>query len=802
MDVTSLILVNSEFRKLFSNKIFIICLVLFFFINSVGLYFSAVSDREIKYELSLREDFKEKLSYYLNVDRDVAIAELSNIKQAYQIAANIQSASSESVDSSYVADLIIQYRSDNPNAYMYAQKLIKEGFSAKDIYVAELLLNRFSYIEEYETFINDMQSRRDLQLQFSIFSKQGTFAYKNIEKTPTDFEHLKGIEIIPGFDLGFNLSTSFQLTDYLLIVLVLLICFTLFSLEREKGLTVLIKSTLKGRQHTVIAKLFILVLVVTGITLTFYTANLITSETSFGLGDLNRSIQSIPKFINCTLKCTVLEYLIIWFLQKTVTLCVIALIFAFLFTIIKSNSFIYLIIASFLSVEFYLYHFIDSMSPVNHLKYVNIFYFLSGNELLGNYINLNFFSQPLNVIWTYLFVVGCCTLIFPLLCSVAFSKREQFAGKDISGYISEKIRTKTHIFIGNTSVFRGECYKHYVNSKVLIILIFAVIFAWTSFNEDIDIVYSNGAEVAYATYLNKLEGELTPEKEQFLLEEQNYFDKLDSEKEGIESDSSLSESEKAMRITAINNIIDTRGKGFEKVMQQYDMIKYTSQKINIAPCFINYTLGKLLMMNSSREWTSFSIFMVLIVCSLSGVFAYEHKNKMQRLIRATRKGKGKLVAAKFSVSLLTCFILYTLIYLPFMINYVNTFGTSIFSNPLVFLEGFERLESDISIVVAIVLESFVRLFVSLAVVMLILFLSDKLKSTITAMIVSTSVTLVPCVLIYFYPDLRLFSLLVNNKIWIMILLIVLSIILAGVLAMLTYKSFIEKHKGDTRWNLK
>ena len=107
-------------------------------------------------------------------------------------------------------------------------------------------------------------------------------------------------------------------------------------------------------------------------------------------------------------------------------------------------------------------------------------------------------------------------------------------------------------------------------------------------------------------------------------------------------------------------------------------------------------------------------------------------------------------------------------------------------------EGFERLESSITIMQAILLEGLLHITISLAAAGVILLLSNKLKNTVTTMIVSTAVTLIPCVLIYFNRDLRIFSLLMNNKLWVMALLIGVSTILAVIFAGFTYKNFTGK----------
>lgn len=785
-------LISSEFRKLFSNRLFIICLVLFLIVNAVGFYFLTTSDETYKYELSLSDSYNEKLSYYLKMDRDEVISELTNMKEAYQIASNIQSASSEKSDTAYVTAIIERYRTENPKVYVMAEKIIEDGFTSDEVYVNELLCKKFSYINEYKLFISEMQSRTDSQLQFSVFSKQNTFAYNNIEKTPQDFAHLNDVEITPGYDLGLVLSTGFQLTDYLILILVLLVCVALFSLEREKGLTILIKSTYKGRQHTVFSKLVVTLLVVSGMTLIFCISTLLVGEIAFGLGDLNRSIQSVPEFMNCTIECSVLDYLVIWLVQKMLTFCAVALISALLFIFIKSTNLTYIVIAILFSAEFCLYNFTASASPLNHLKYINLFYYLNGNELLGNYLNLDFFTKPVNTLSIYfVFLLFCIIVIFPL-CVVSFSWKKRFSEKGVLANISEKIRSKLHIFSGSASIFKGECYKHYVSSKVLLVIAFVVVFSFSVLTDNVNIVYQSGEDVAYATYLNQLEGELTSDKEKFIEDEQKYIDKINADKAAIELSITLTEDEKSAQLTAINNILDTRGRGFERVMLQYETIKSTGENLGITPCFVNYTVGSHLMTDSQREWSLFSLFIVLLVFTLSGVFAYEHKHRMSNLICSAKNGKGKLVVTKFLVAFLTYSVMYTLIYLPYMINFIATFGTDIFSNPLVFLENFQNLESTITISQAIILEALVHIALSMTASTFILFLSDILKNNITAMVVSTSITLIPCMLVYFNNDLRIFSLFMGNGLWIMALIIIVSLILSATFALLTYRNFIGK----------
>ena len=742
-----------------------------------------------EYELRISDVYKAELQKYLSMDKDTAKAELALLQQAYQIASTLNSASSNNMSAEYIESVIESYKTESPEAFEKAQEIISEGFSVEKLTAVNLLANKLDYVDQYEVFVEEMQARADFQLKFSVFSKPGTFAYNNIAKTPSDFEHLKGTEITPGFDLGLNFATTFELTDYLTLFLVILVCITLYSVEREKDLTILVKSMPFGRAETLFAKLFVTAVTVAGFTVLYYVSTLAVSEVAFGLGDLSRSVQSVPEFMNCNLKVSVFEYLCLWVLQKVLTLCSVSMIFALLFTLIKSTNITYIVLAVLLGAEFVFYNFIDALAPYNHFKYINIFYLLSGNGLFGSYLNLNFFTKPVNVLWTYLGFLVLCFGVCTVASALAFSKQNQFGVKNPLGKITDNIRRKVHIFSHNTTVFGGECFKHYISSKAILVLLVLLFFAYGNFTDDISITYSSGADVAYAAYMNELQGEVTEEKIEFLENEQAYFDSLYLEIEAINNDTTLTEDEKSMKTMAIENILDTRGKGFEAVMLQYSTITMVGEELGITPHFINKNIGTKLMASSTREWNNFTLLMVLSVFTLSGIFAYEHKREMSKLISATQKGKGRLFFAKLSVASITYTIIYILLYLFYMVNFIKTFGTDIFAEPLVFLEGFQGMENDMSILSALILESLAHIFIGIATLAFILLMSEKLKSTVTAMTVSTAVTLIPCLLIYFDMGLRLFAFYQNGKLWMLTVIIVASAIISVLLFAYNFITF-------------
>lgn len=58
-----------------------------------------------------------------------------------------------------------------------------------------------------------------------------------------------------------------------------------------------------------------------------------------------------------------------------------------------------------LAVEITANLFIEGASAFSFFKYVNIVYFLSNNNLFGEYLNVNIFSNPVNIIMVWTVVV-------------------------------------------------------------------------------------------------------------------------------------------------------------------------------------------------------------------------------------------------------------------------------------------------------------------------------------------------------------------------------------------------------------
>lgn len=787
----------SELLKLFSKRIFTVCIVISLLANGFFLVFAQESQNDRRTVHDLQNEYTQLLDSCLQSDDPQKI--LDSKDKEIEIGFFLANSSSDTNSDIYDEERVNHYKQNYPNEYSNA---VNANLSREELQKEkELVVNitsQLEYIDGYDEFIDEMESRANEQLKFSIFAKPGTFAYNNIKKTPSDFQQLKNNKLIIGNNNCVKAATTFSMTDYLVAVLIVLLCIFLFTVEREKGLYPLVRSTQNGRVPTAFSKIAVICVISFFMTIVFYTENILTSGYYFGFGDLTRSIQSIDIFMNCSLKLSILQYLVLWIIGKITFFVSFGLLLSFIFTVIKNSSVIYAVIAVILSFEFFCYMFIQGTSSLNTLKFVNIVYLMNGNNIFGNYQNVNIFEIPVNIITVHIIMCAVFVTVGIIGTCAGFAKSNQFAKKSrILSNISEIFAKKKKIR-GNTLIFSGEAFKHYKTSFCAVILIALAVFGYSNLTKDLNIVFFDSAESNYNLYMQTLEGVMTPEKYDFIESEQNYFDDIRNQISQISMDNTLNESQKNSEIVSLQSIIDNKGRGFEEICNQLEYAKSKSEEINKPVELVNELTTKRLLLDTFRDWCYFTLILAVIVFCTSNIFACEYKRNMVNLLRSNKSGKSKLLLIKLFTVLLTSVIAFILIYLPYMINFINTFGTNSFNISLAFSRDFSQLNSSITVIKCVLLMGLLHFVIAITATIFIYMLSFILKNNFMTMIVSSGLILIPCIVVMSNSNIRIISMFTNGD-WVfltIILLCVCAIIITASL-IVTFKKF-----NNTVWRKK
>ncbi len=768
-------LIVSEFFKLFSKRVFTICLVISLFANAFFLIYMQQSQPLSKNMHTYQSEYTELLESCNDSENPEAF--IQSKRKEIEIGFFLLSTSANNSEDIYATKTKENYQKNYPNEFATATSndLSREELQAKNELLVDIS-SQLEYINGYDEFIGEMQSRADQQLKFSIFAKPNTFSYNNIKKTPLDFEHLSGVSLEVGNNNALTAATTFQLTDYIVLVLVVLICIFLFGAERDKGLYPLVRSAKHGRTATALSKLAVIVFVTLVITIVLYAEALITGGLYYGFGDFSRNIQSAELFMNCSLDLTIGEYCLLWILGKVILFACLALFLSFVFAFVKTTAKAYATLAIGLSVEFFCYMFIESNSFLCVFKFVNPIYLMSGNNIFGVYQNVNFFEQPVNIITVFIVLCSIFALIGIFATCTAFAFSSQLAGKStllakISSFIAKHSKIR-----GNVNLFSGEAFKHYKTSFAALVLAALAVFAYTNLTDELKVVYANPTESAYNVYMETLEGEMTEEKYAFINAEKQYFEELSLQQAQIAADETLSEDEKTLQYNSINSTIESKGKAFEEVCMQLEHTEIKSTEIGEPVALVNEIITKRLTHDTFRDWGYFTLMLAVVVFCTSNIFACEYKKNMVNLIRSNRNGKSKLLLTKLSTVLLTTTVTYILIYLPYMINYIRTFGTNSFNIPLAYSRDFDMLTSSVSVFEYVLILGVVHFIVAIAATCLIYMLSMLLKNNSMTMIVSSGLLLVPCIFAIDMEQLRMMSTFKNN-VWLSVFATILVVCL-------------------------
>lgn len=788
--------ISSEYSKLFLNRIFVICLCVAVIANSMFLLMTQNENIENSAIASDVEVYEALITECANSHDKEAFIESKHLE--IQIALRLLRLAENGGDVAADASAS-KYKAEHPEEFVKASEL---NLTAEELNNMSLMVSdissQLSYIESYDEFITNMKTRAEEQSGFAIFAKPDSFSYKNIQKTPVDFERVADVTPTLGNNKALEVSTTFELTDYLLLVLILLVCIAMFSIEREKGLYSIVRSAKNGRLPTILSKLFVCVSVTAVVSILFYTCNILVSGAVFGFGDMNRSVQSSSMFMNCTFDVTIRDYLIMWVSGKTLLLCAFALSLSLIFTAVKSPALSYVILGTFGIFEFSTYMFIDGTSTVGALKYINIFYLLSGNNIFGVYQNVSVFSEPVGITVVFIILVVLLSIVGIVGSSIAFSKLNMENGKiAVFQKFASKITSRKKIK-GSTTIYRGEAFKHYKTSFAFVAVILLLIVGYQSLNEDLSIRFKNTEESYYNTYMQTLEGELTSDKYDFIQQEREYFESLELKIVEISADISLDEYEKEDQIQGIQNIIETKGQAFENICEQILYAESKAEEIDKAPALINELVNKRFVQDTYREWKCFTLLLAVIAFCTSNILACEYKKSMVNLISATKFGKGRLLNVKLMTVMITSVVSYIFVYLPYWINLVKTFGTGSFDLSLAFVKGFYLLTSDITVFEYLCVLNVLHLLVAITATALVYMLSNLLKNQFVTMIVSSGIMLIPCVLFINNTNVRTVAVFLNNtQKTFVIMVVALCLIVTVVSVSVTFIKF-----NRIKWRVK
>lgn len=623
-----------------------------------------------------------------------------------------------------------------------AQTLLEE-YEAEEYLVytehlySELMLITDIYTEvagcyEYEEYLAGIEEQAAQLAAVSLFADPDSFSYKNIMRTPQDFSHLKGSYLQAGPSKGISAATGFSGTDLIALLMILSVVVTVVTREKEQNQLLLTRTTYKGRTSLGVAKLLTCFTAALFAELLLYGVNFAVAFQSYGVGSLNRQLQSVYAFRGSNLNITVLEYLILFLLIKLVVYCAFAALTFQITVYFEKAVQVYIALAAALGIEAALYASISGTSYLCLFKYVNLVAFADVQNLLTVYQNRNLFGQPVNAIPLFAVSVSILFVFCTSAAIAAFSKRGVIRNE--GGRLK---RSGRRLSAGRTNkLFFHECFKILVGGKVLLILAafgLAQWFFYTPMSEG----FSSADDIYYKHYMLELEGVYNQDSEAYLEAEEARFAQIMEEMtEALEG-----AGEDNWYVLMKYQEMLAPQTAFYLVLAHAEYLKSSGGE------FV-YDLGYQLLTGHERAG-SMDIRLALLaaavlICCTAYVYTVEYQNGMNALIRTTLYGRRRTFWHKLGISVAVVTAIYALTYGPYFYNVFSTYGSRGLGAPACSMEHLEGW--TISIGQYLLLISAMRYAGLLLAMLLVFWLSAKLKSGILTMLAAAALLVLPLLL--------------------------------------------------------
>lgn len=744
-------IIKGEFRKIWQCRAFWIVIAIAIVINVGYLQIGAQISSKISEEQSDKpspgayKKFDQKLAKVK--DKHQFIEDYYRDIQGLLLVEQIQNyLASESEMSVRMAEGFIKENQEEYAAYLskwrkndyliYTDNLETEGAFAEEIY------KKYTDTKDYSDYLEDIFEQEEEKLGISIFANHHTDSFSEdvIRKTSKKYQTMKGTETTFYTYQWLEKGMEDEITDILIVLSVFIIAMFLVFEDKRKNLFVIIRATPRGRGICIFSKIVTLAVSTFGVTVVIYLALFGYLGINYGVAGINEEVQSVSLFLSCPYPLKVWQFLLIGVVLKSITFFVIALL-VLLISLLASH---YIVpFASGMAVVFInglMYYSVTSVGKYNILHYLNLWSFVKIENLLGNYALLKIMGNPVSAMFlaVLLEIMLLSVLVFlNVMTFVKMKKMPEFA-KKIRFYSSKKckkssVSTKWIGRRGN-NIFKNmawyEAKKIYrISGCALIMILFVggMIISGTTTK-----CYLSPNQESYRQQMKALQGKLTDKKEKIVLEKKGYYDdifkQLEELEEKLEQGKIEEEQYESMKLSLESKL--ALYPAFVRVYERYQYVKK-----NEDARFVYEEGYKKMVGRMDYLYADFIFVMVMVLIIIqSTVFTLDKDRNMEKLIRATPKGRKESILCKMGIGIFNGVILYLSLILRNIYIAGKFYGTELWGTSLSNIKGYENIPDFVPILLGVLLFIFVGLMLVTLVSVVIMFVSAKIGNAIGAIV--------------------------------------------------------------------
>ena len=721
----------AELRKIWGGRVFPVLLAILASANLLLLWMGtrptakqppASAYRAVGAELT-GKTMEEKGSYLH--DKYTEIESLVKIGQYYR-------------EMAYGGYGLSQYRQDNAAMFdAYEQEYNDKSYTLftddlnTEYRLFSQLQSEYDTVAAYNDFLEGVQTKATQLSGISIFQNDRTgYDLKNIELTAQVYAGLADTPIEYYPQKGLYTAISYAFTDLILLAAMLLLALILVRQERDSGLLSLIRSLPGGRLKTAIAKLAAFAASLLVVLTVLYGVNLAYCSASFSLGPMNRTIQSVPALMRCTMQITVGQYLFRFLLAKWAGAFVMGL-WVMLAALIAKRAAAGWIGALALPLAMYgIRAAIPATSHWNVVKYANMVSLLQTNELLGNYRNLFWFGNPVSlplVEWLTAAVLGGA--LFAAFCTV-FAKAQLLPAAKHSFALPFSRKTRA------TSVTHEEGRKLLLMNGAAVFL--AAFLAFGIYQGVTAESYIDADEIYYAYYMKHISGPWSEESRDWLKDQRIEFIPM------LETQKRVNSGELSSDALLAYNSLQQKYSVYQRVVQSN--INYYLKENPGAWLVYETGYKKLFGFTGTGDVQDTLLAGLLCALCFSGLFAMERKGGMDEILTCTPLGRKYTVKAKLRQSTAVAAVISFGTVLPHLWQVLRDYGLPSLLGPAMSISDLQAVPKFITLSDLLIFWLICRFAACLCMSRNTLWLGQKLGNLLTALFISAVAYCLPALL--------------------------------------------------------
>lgn len=570
--------------------------------------------------------------------------------EAFALIAEIETARAQ--DTREGDALAARLLSEQPDLYERYREKYDAG--ARPRYAADLTAERrllsdirgeLIRCEGYDSYLDGIEQRARRLSGVSIFASGDggeSFSSRNIRRTAEDYAGMRGVTLSFDVSRGFEEVTGFLPTDVLALLLLFALSAVLIFGEKQRNLFLLTRPTGGGRTAALAAKVLAMAVSAAGVVLLLYGSSLLYEAAASGLGDLGRSLQSVSAFFGSPLRISAGEYLLLYLGTKWVSCAAAGLLTLLAAVFFRRPAAAFALLAAVFGCGFALSALIPSSSVLAPLKYLNPAAALQVNQLYGQYLNLAVFGRPVGLIPLFFLFLALLIVLLTAALFLTFHRRRDFSaggGRRLPIFGRRGVKKTSR----GTGLWAHEGYKLFIRGRALLFLLLYV--GLTVLILPRSPGYLPPEEIRYQRYMERLAGELTPEKERFLEEEQRAMAQAE---EGL---SALQEQVEEGELTQLQ--ASQLGQGWQTVLSRRPALLRAleqAERIRERPGtrFV-YETGLTRLATGAGSAAAVLPALLSAVLCFSPLFASEFASGAERLLFTTPRGRRDTAAVKLKL---------------------------------------------------------------------------------------------------------------------------------------------------------